>query len=345
MISKTVIKKVLEFDDPGRIGFDFYNDSFRDMKFVECEVIKKEEYSWQEPSFFKERFPQYHDFDGFMHLDEFGTLWGKMRHDKTGGGEVLKGVLTSWDELASYRLPDIDDEARFKDAPLSVVPYKNRFILGSLPGNTFSLMRKMRKMELFLEDLILETDNVLKLQDMVLEKLLNIVEIYGHMKCVDGIFFCEDWGTQDRLLISPKMWREIFKPAFIKLCDTAHKYGMKVFMHSCGYIYEILDDLMEVGIDALQLDQPTLMGIEKLADKIAGKVTLHSPVDIQRILPTGNKELIEKSACDMVRLFHRNGGLIVKDYGDYTTLHVQYEWAEWMRQKFFDIGGDPRIKK
>ncbi|MFA5341417.1 MAG: uroporphyrinogen decarboxylase family protein [Clostridia bacterium] len=345
MISKTVIKKVLEFDNPGRIGYDFLDGSFRDMKYVELNLPKKEEYKWQKPEYFKDMYPKYRNFDGFLHLDEYNNLWGRMTHDTTGGGEVLEGGLKSWDDLKFYKLPDIDDEKRFEKAHLSVEPYKERFILGSLPGCTFAIMRYIRKMEIFLADLVLEEENVLNLQDLVINKLVNMVEMYGSMKCVDAIFFCEDWGTQDRLLISPAMWRKIFKPAYTKLCDSAHKNNLKVIMHSCGYIYEILDDLLDAGIDAFQLDQPTLMGIEKLADKISKKATLFSPVDIQAILPTGNKEFIEKGAQQMVDLFYKNGGLIAKDYGDYNTLHIKDEWAGWARNKFFEIGGqDPRKK-
>lgn len=343
MNSKTVIKKVLEFDNPDRIGIDFLDGSFRDMKHVELSIPKKEEHTWQKPEYFKSRYPQYIDFDGFLHLDEYNNLWGRMTHDTTGGGEVLEGALESWDDLGSYKIPDIDDEKRFAKAHLSVEPYKERFILGALPGCTFAIMRNIRKMENFLEDVILEEENVLKLQDMVTDKLVNMVDLYGSMKCVDGIFFCEDWGTQDRLLISPNMWRKIFKPAYKRVCKTARANNLKVLMHSCGYIYEIIDDLLDAGVDALQLDQPTLMGMERLAEKISGKATLYSPVDIQAILPTGNKQLIEQSAQQMVDLFHKNGGLIAKDYGDYNTLRVKDEWAGWARSKFFEIGGnDPR---
>ena len=345
MISKTVIKKVLEFDNPGRIGFDFFDGSFRDFKYVELNIPVKEHNKWQKPAYFADMYPEYRDFDGTLRLDEYGNLWGRMAHDTTGGGEVLEGALKSWEDLDSYKLPDIDDEKRFFNAHLSVEPYKERFILGPIPGCTFAIMRNIRKMEYFLEDLILEEDNVLKLQDMVITKLVNMVDMFGAMKCVNGIFFCEDWGIQDRLLVSPVMWRKIFKPAYVKLCNAAHRNNLKVFMHSCGYIYEILDDLMEAGVDAFQLDQPTLMGIERLAEKIGGKATLFSPVDIQAILPTGNRQLIRDSATQMVDLFYKNGGLIVKDYGDYNTLRIKDEWAGWARERFFEIGGfDPGKK-
>jgi len=66
--------------------------------------------------------------------------------------------------------------------------------------------------------------------------------------------FCEDWGTQDRLLVSPTMWAHAVQAFYKALVDRAHSQNLRVIMHSCGYIYDIIEDLIEVGIDCLQLD-------------------------------------------------------------------------------------------
>ena len=68
-------------------------------------------------------------------------------------------------------------------------------------------------MEYFLADLLLNQEEVLQLNKMVVNELIKIIDNYS-MLGMDGIFFCEDWGTQDRLLISPSLWRQIFKPDF-----------------------------------------------------------------------------------------------------------------------------------
>ena len=60
-------------------------------------------------------------------------------------------------------------------------------------------------------------------------------------------------------------------------------------MHSCGYIYDIMNDLSRgAGISVLQLDQPGLYGVDRLAAEFGGRVTFYCPVDIQRVLPTGD---------------------------------------------------------
>jgi len=340
MTPKEIIKKVIEFDNPPRIGYDFQYGYYSDIVGINLKMREGDELNWQRPEFFKDRFPQYKDFDGFLKLDEFGNLYGKMSHDLTGGGEVLVGVLSSWDDLDNYVLPDYDNPERYAHLYSRVEENKDKFLSGWLIGFPFSYMRKMRKMENFLMDLILEKENVIKLRDRITNMIVGMIENYGKLG-VDAVFFCEDWGVQDRLLINPELWREIFKPSYATLCEVARKNNIKVMMHSCGYIYEILEDLIEVGVDVLQLDQPSLMGLENLANIISGRVTLYSSVDIQEVLPTGDKKLIEEHATKMVELFHKNGGFIAKDYGDYRTIQVTEESAQIMREKFFELGKRP----
>lgn len=341
MKPREVIQRVIEFDKPYRIGYDFKYGHYSDLRSLDLLRKKSPELEWQKPEFFADRFPKYFDFNGFLRLDDFGNLWGKMSHDLTGGGEVLEGVLSDWDKLDDIKMPDWDNPKNFEHLPELREKQKDYWQTGWLGGFPFSLMRKMRKMETFLMDIIVEEDNVMRLNERVVNLLLGVIDNYGQVGA-DCIFFCEDWGLQESLLIHPDLWRKLFKPSFKILCDRAKKYDMKIFMHSCGYIFDILEDLIEVGIDVFQFDQPELMGIERVADVLNGKATLFAETDIQKILPTGDRKLIEERTENMVKLFHKNGGFIARDYGDYRTIQVKQEWAQWMRCKFFEVGGLPK---
>lgn len=71
------------------------------------------------------------------------------------------------------------------------------------------------------------------------------------LKGAKYIYVTNDIGYKGRTIISPKMFRELFKPRIKKFCEVVHQYGGKVIMHSCGYIMELLSDFVEMGIDAL----------------------------------------------------------------------------------------------
>ena len=91
-----------------------------------------------------------------------------------------------------------------------------------------------------------------------------------------------------------------------------------------------MEDLIDAGIDVFQFDQPDAYPAEVLAAEFAPRVTFHSPVDIQKILPTGDRELIERRAKEMCELFRAaGGGWIAKDYPSYGDIGVDPAWAKW----------------
>ena len=154
---------------------------------------------------------------------------------------------------------------------------------------------------------------------------------------MDGVFFCEDLGVQDRLLMSPEMWREIFRPLYERLTSRSHQYGMKVIQHSCGYNWELIDDLCEAGIDCLQFDQPAVYNQPELAAKLRQHgVGLYSPCDIQKVLPTGKRSVIEAETKRLVETFR--GGFIAKNYPDLHGIGVEPEWDQWAYDEFVRSG-------
>jgi len=91
-------------------------------------------------------------------------------------------------------------------------------------------------------------------------------------------------------------------------------------------------------VDCFQFDQPAAYDMPALAAKLkAHKVGLWSPVDIQKVMPTGNRALIEAEAARMVENFR--GFLLVKDYPDLPSIGVQDEWDAWAYNAFLRASG------
>ena len=137
--------------------------------------------------------------------------------------------------------------------------------------------------------------------------------------------------------MSPRMWRDVYRPLVERLTSRAHGYGMKVIQHSCGYNWELVDDLCGAGIDCLQFDQPAVYDLPALAEKLRGhRVGLFSPSDIQQWLPTGDRAFIEAETTRLVELFR--GGFIAKNYGDLHGIGVEEEWDQWAYDAFVEFG-------
>jgi len=323
MTSREIIKCNLAGKGAGRFGMHF--DGNRQNDFVRAKISPSTGWTPQCWVTGKTEF----------YTDEWGNACHRLVNTSVKG-EIYKPALQDWAQLKDWHLPDLDNPARYISVKQAFESAPDKYRLGgSLPGFPFAICRYLRKMEIYFQDLILEREHIDELHDKVTGLLERMIKRYAAAGA-DGVFFCEDWGIQNRLLISPVMWREIFKPLFRRLCGVANKAGIKVLMHSCGYNWDILDDLAEVDISAFQFDQPELYGLERLATKLkATGVCLWSPVDIQKILPTGNKRLIIESAGRMVDLFSRqNRSFIAHGYSDLKGIGVREEWDQWAYDTF-----------
>jgi uroporphyrinogen decarboxylase len=328
MNSREIVTRSIEFTGPERIGLDFMAPHPTDFVYAgwgkESDVV----YEKDAPEI-RRAAP---DFPGKLYRDQYGNIWGRL-NDRYGG-EVIKGVLQDdWERLDQVQLPDFCTPEALQEITSIFSSQPDRYRLGVLPGFPFAIMRYMRRMDFFLQDVLLYEKEVMRLNERVVAMLLEMIDFYAKVGA-DGIFFCEDWGTQERLLVSPALWRRMFKPSFKTLADHVHSRRMHLLMHSCGWIYPIMNDLIEVGVDVLQLDQPELMGLERIAAEFAGRVTFYCPVDIQKVMQTGDKMMVQTAARRMLACFHKNGGFIAKDYPQWDAIDVRDEWAQWARDVF-----------
>lgn len=127
---------------------------------------------------------------------------------------------------------------------------------------------------------------------------------------VDYLMFMDDWGAQKSLLINPRLWRKIFRPMYQDYIEIAHSHGKKIFMHSDGYTLDILPDLIDMGLDAINT-QLFCMGVEKLAP-FRGRITFWGEICRQNLLPYGTVEQVEQAVRRVFDTLWDNGGCIAQ---------------------------------
>ncbi len=125
-------------------------------------------------------------------------------------------------------------------------------------------------------------------------------------------FFGNDFGSQNGLLLNPDMWYEFFFDNIKKLTSLAHSYGIKVMMHSCGAISEIIPCLIASGVDILDPIQITAKGMDPdtLGQKFGGKIIFHGGVDTQLVLPNDSPDIVRKHAKHVIEALNCKGGYI-----------------------------------
>ncbi len=258
--------------------------------------------------------------------DAWGNLWVRMK-DGCAKGEICKPAIEEWSQLNDIqplRYNETEVVSRLQKAFLAA---GTRFKLAGIGGWIFDNARYMRKLEIYLMDMALYPEELHKLHAIVAKTYETRIHLAGKGGA-DGIMIGEDMGTQAGLLFSPDMWRVYFQDEYTRLFSLAHEYGMKVLMHSCGQNLEIIPDLIKAGVDVFQFDQPAVYDMPALAKTFReNKRALWSPIDIQKILPTGDKSTIEQGAKEMLDIFA--GGLIVKNYPDLRGIGVDDQWDAW----------------
>jgi len=312
--SREVVKSTIEFKTPSRLAYDF-------------NVKHGSDFFW---TFMN----PYVDARLFKGTDEWGAVW-----DNVGVcslGEVKTYPLKDWADFDKLNIPDITKPERWTCFEGLREKVGEKFILGG-GISIYERIHFIRGLEDTWVDIYESRDELCKLLDILVDMNLYTVKKYQEAD-LDGYFIWDDWGLQDSLMISPDIWREIWKPRYKKIFAAAHEAGLYTFMHSCGYIVDILDDLIEIGLDVINMDQQKNMGIELLGSRFGGRITFFSPVDIQAVLPTGDLDEIKEYALDMVELLGRpEGGLIPKCYSDPVGAGHSPEATDAMCGEFFKI--------
>lgn len=226
-----------------------------------------------------------------VYTDEFGSVWEALEEGITG--EIKNPIIKTPRDLDNYRLPwEILDDA-VGDGASGAYKASDKYILQGTYVRPFERMQFLLGSEEFFIQIATEGELFLRLREMLHEFNLKNMKLAAS-QAADGVSFMDDWGTQIALLISPAAWRKYFKPMYKEYCDIIHSKGKHAFFHSDGHTREIIGDLVEIGVDALNT-QVFCMNMEELGDKYAGKIAFWGELDRQNILPFGTPDEVRQS--------------------------------------------------
>lgn len=242
----------------------------------------------------------------------YTDAWGSTWNNQQAGiiGEVKVYPLDDFSKVFEYKSPKelllsgasgIDETKKF------IAENHDKFLLGGWIS-IFERMQFLRGTENLFMDTMFESDEFFRLIEIVEDYYMAYLDLWLSTD-VDGIVFGDDWGSQRSLLISPESWQKLFKPVYKRFFDKIHAAGKYVFMHSDGYILDLYDELIEIGVDAIN-SQVWCMGVEKVAEKCNGRITNWGEVCRQHILPNGTVEEVIDAVHKMREHLFVNGGLI-----------------------------------
>jgi uroporphyrinogen decarboxylase len=201
----------------------------------------------------------------------------------------------------------------------------SRAIIGLFGGNLLEMGQFLYRMDRFMEMLAGEPSRAHAFLDRLLEMhLANLERFLGAVgPYIDIILFGDDLGGQNSPLISPKMYREFFKPRHSLLWHRAKELaGVKVMLHCCGAVRPLLPDLIDAGLDAINPVQISCRGMDAagLKREFGRDLTFWGGgCDTQSVLASGTPEAVRAHVRQQVRILSPGGGFVFQQVHNILT--------------------------
>ncbi|MBU4211272.1 MAG: hypothetical protein KKD33_01670 [Verrucomicrobia bacterium] len=157
----------------------------------------------------------------------------------------------------------------------------------------FEMMHPVCGHENLLIGMALDPDWVRDMTEKYADLIINMAEwLFREEGLPDGIWFYEDLGFKGRPFMSPAMYRELIFPGHKKIMDWAHGKGLRVIMHSCGMVAELVPALIEAGVDMLQaMEVKAGMDVVRLNKLYGDKLGFMGNIDIREIISNDRRRI------------------------------------------------------
>lgn len=263
---------------------------------------------------------------GRIEMKEYGFIdeWGvKYRRSKVGNDfyyDICENPLAGaeLDDLEKYPWPDPHDTERYKGLKekVKILAEKDRFVLGNiLESSIFEVAWYLRGFQEFLIDIISNKkfahallEKITFIQKTIYERFLEEAGDY-----IDMVFIADDLATQENLLFSLDLYREMIKPYQKEYFKVKKKNDLKLLYHCCGDVYPLLDDLIEIGVDAINPVQISAREMDpaRLKRDYGDQICFWGGVDTQNVLNATNRDFIISSIKKVMDIFAPGGGFVL----------------------------------
>jgi uroporphyrinogen decarboxylase len=243
--------------------------------------------------------------------DVFGVIWDRSIDKDIG---TPKGRVLSEPSLQGYTFPDPRAPRFYADIPERIARYPNRFRVFQIGFSLYERAWSLRGMQTLLMDFYDHPEFVDELLGAIAD--YNVAQIMEALEFdIDAVYFGDDWGQQRGLQMGPILWRRHIRPVLRRMYAVVREAGKYVFIHSCGDVDELFDDLIEIGVSCFNPFQPEVMDVGALLERYRGRLAFHGGLSVQRTLPHGSVDDVRRETRRLLDL-GRKGGLILSPSHD-----------------------------
>lgn len=230
--------------------------------------------------------------------DVFGVVWDRSMDKDIGD---VKGCVLPEPTLNGYTFPDPLDPRFFAGIEEEIAKKPDMFRVFQIGFSLYERAWTLRGIENLLMDFYINPVFVNDLLDAICE--YNLKQVDEALKYdIDAVYFGDDWGQQIGLIMGYDLWKEFIFPRLKKMYGKVRKAGKYVMIHSCGDVDELFDDLISIGLNCFNPFQPEVMDVEAILAQYRGRLAFHGGLSMQRTLPYGTKEDVEKESRHLLEI-------------------------------------------
>lgn len=251
-----------------------------------------------------------------IQYDIWGIGWDLVL---TEGFHIRYYPLLNSDDVKKYKFPDPEDYL-LNNIIEKANKFSNDYFLFSLQNFTlFERSWLLWGYENVLTSFYLKEKEINYLLDGITDFQVEVAKKIVKLNLVNGLHTGDDFGTQRGMIMSPEIWRKFFKNRYKKIWGTYKESNLPVMHHSCGNIIEIINDLIDIGLDVLAPIQPEAMSPELLSNKFGKSLSFLGGISTQKTLPFGTPRQVKKEIIERIKVLGKYDGYIISPSHEVTS--------------------------
>jgi uroporphyrinogen-III decarboxylase len=144
-----------------------------------------------------------------------------------------------------------------------------------------------------------------------------------------GFVYSDDMGYKSGPQTSPRVLEEFFGPSLRRITGEAHKRGLKIIIHSCGNVTQLLDLFVDWGFDGVHSLEPTAgVDLAEVKQRVGDKMCVFGNLDIAHVLSHGTRQEVEEAVKHALRVAAQDGGFIMAMTNSHNAVKVKN--TRWM---------------
>lgn len=217
-----------------------------------------------------------------------------------------QGIITSLEEFEKFRWPRLEDVsyARFEEIQ-SHLPDELKIV--AQYGDIFTWVWHFLGLESFSFALVENPELIERMFEKIGSIELELFRTMADFDNVGAMFYSDDIAFGSGLLMSPQVFRIYLFPWMEKIAAICREKGIPFIYHTDGKIWDVLDDLHQLGVNAIQPLEPQAIDIREVKQRYGKKFCLIGNIDVD-LLSRGTPAEIDAVARGLIEDVGVNGG-------------------------------------